>query len=97
MNYQDALQVRRYTNAVPVTLSAADVAFSPAFDALWIGGSGIVYIDTVGSNLGTVSAQTKVPFTVSANTLLPVAGSKVYSSGDGTTATLIVALWNPPL
>jgi hypothetical protein len=87
MVYADFLRSRRYEHAIALTLSGADVALTPAADALWVGGSGNVKVDTMGGEVGVI-------FTMQSGQLLPVAVKKVYSSADGTTATGVVALYS---
>lgn len=53
---------------------------------LYIGGAGNVKVTTIGQDVVTFSG-------VTAGTVLPVQVVKVHSSGSGTTATLINALW----
>ena len=53
---------------------------------LYIGGAGNVKVTTIGQDVVTFTA-------VPVGTVLPVQVVKVHSSGSGTTATLINALW----
>ena len=55
-------------------------------DALWVGGTGAVKIDTAGGDTVTISA-------VPAGATVPIRCTRVYSTG--TTATAIVAMYNP--
>lgn len=72
-----------YNHAAAVTPSdSTDLTNAAA--ALWVGGAGAVAVITAGGETVTFSA-------VAAGTLLPVACSRVKSTG--TTATLVVALY----
>lgn len=53
---------------------------------LYIGGAGNAVVTTIGNDIVTFSG-------LLAGTVLPVQVFKVASSGSGTTATLIIALW----
>lgn len=53
---------------------------------LYVGGAGNVRVTTIGGDIITFTA-------VPVGTVLPVQVIKVHSSGSGTTATLINALW----
>jgi len=53
---------------------------------LFVGGAGNVKVTTIGQDIVTFTA-------VPVGTVLPVQVVKVHSSGSGTTATLINALW----
>ncbi len=53
---------------------------------LYVGGAGNVKVTTIGQDIVTFTA-------VPVGTVLPVQVVKVHSSGSGTTATLINALW----
>jgi hypothetical protein len=53
---------------------------------LYVGGAGNVRVTTIGQDIVTFTA-------VPVGTVLPVQVVKVHSSGSGTTATLINALW----
>jgi hypothetical protein len=53
---------------------------------LYVGGAGNVKVTTIGQDVVTFTA-------VPVGTVLPVQVIKVHSSGSGTTATLINALW----
>lgn len=53
---------------------------------LYVGGAGNVKVTTIGEDIVTFTA-------VPVGTVLPVQVIKVHSSGSGTTATLINALW----
>lgn len=68
-----------------ITLSGDTVLAQPS-RGIWVGGSGTVVVNFIngGTNISIVG--------VPAGTLLPFRVSKIYSSGNGTTATSIVAL-----
>lgn len=53
---------------------------------VYVGGAGVVKVDME-------QGDSAVEFTVPAGALLPIQVSKIYSTGNGTTATLVVALY----
>lgn len=56
--------------------------------AVWVGGAGNLKVDMVEGG------QTGITFHgIAAGTLLPIAVSKIYSTANGTSATLVIALW----
>lgn len=86
LTYVDYLRGRGYEHAQAINL-AGDTTVAPYFDALWVGGAGNVKLTTV---YGETVTFTSVP----AGTMLPVRGSVVYSTANGTTASNVVALWS---
>lgn len=85
LNYIGAEAVTLAADWTPTLTDSQGNALKPR--ALWIGGAGAVKVDFIDGTTGILLSG------IPAGTRLPIAISKVYSTVNGTTATLIIALY----
>jgi len=73
-------------NAAAVNL-ASDTAFTPPTQRIFVGGTGNVKVDLAGGQTGILYTA------VQAGTYLTIRATKIYSTGNGTSASNLVAEW----